>query len=456
MTAPMIWIVFPGLLGAGLYFVRRQRRITAVIAGLITGMLALLAAKIPIGEIILVGPWSFKITDTLTLLGRLFVINNNDRPLIVLIYLSSCLWIAGSYLTRPGSLFIPAGLGIVALMIAALAVQPFLYAALLFEMAALVCVPLLAPPGLKQNRGVLRFITFQTMGIPFILFSGWVLSQIDANPANQDLLLQAGILTALGFSFLMAIFPFHSWIPMLSEEAHPYSAAFVFFLLPGMASLFGLSFFNQYAWLRNAPVVFSLLRSAGLLMVITGGVFAAFQRHLGKMMGYAVILDLGTSFLALSVSQPVGSDSLNPVVINIFYILIISRGLALGLWALALSYLGKRVPDFSFHSAQGIGRKMPLISASLILAQLSMAGFPLLAGFSQRMAIWQLLAEVSPSASLWALFGCAALTAGAVRLLAVLFTGEAEGVREAEKSLNQPVALTVMILVIFAYGLLPH
>jgi NADH-quinone oxidoreductase subunit N len=456
MSSPTIWIVIPGLAGIGLYFIRRHRRLTTILAALITGLLALTAAKIPIGEIILVGPWTLKISDTLILLGRRFILGNPDRSTLVLISLSASLWIAGSYFARPGSLFIPAGLGIVALMTAALAVEPFLYAALLIEMAALVCVPLLTTPGKKSSRGVLRFLTFQTLGTPFILFTGWVLSEVDVNPANTDLLIRAAILSALGFSFLMAIFPFHTWIPMLSEEAHPYAAAFVFFMLPGIVSIFGLSFLNRYAWMRNSPDVFELIRSAGLLMVVTGGLSAAFQHHLGRMLGYAVIVDLGISFLALGVSQGSSGDGLNQSVIDLFYALFVTRGLAIGLWALALSIISKRLPDLSFHSARGLGRKMPVASGSLILAQFSIAGFPLLAGFPLRLALWEQLAKISTAASLWALFGCAALIAGGIRVMAVLTTGEAEGLQNTREAPDLRLILAVTILALFGAGLLPR
>jgi formate hydrogenlyase subunit 3/multisubunit Na+/H+ antiporter MnhD subunit len=451
----MIWILIPGLVGIVLYFLRRWRKLTVISATVITGLLALAAAKIPIGEIILIGPWSFKISNTLQLLGRRFILDNPDRPLLVLISLTVTFWLAGSYLARPGSLFIPSGLGIMALLTAALAVEPFFYAAMLIEMAALLCVPLLSALGQKNNRGVLRFITFQTIGIPFILFTGWLLSEYEINPANSDLLAQAAILSALGFGFLMAIFPFHTWIPMLSEEAHPYAAAFVFFMLPGFVSLFGLGFLERYAWLRNAPNIFSLLRSVGLLMIVTGGIFAAFQNHLGRMMGYAVIVDLGISFLALGLSQGATPEGLNQPVIDIFYALFVSRGLALGLWSLALSVISKKLPNLSFHSAKGLGRKMPVVSGSLVLAQLSLAGFPLLAGFPQRLALWERLAQISAINSLWALIGCAALIVGAMRVLAMLVTGDMEELQNASEEPELSVVLGVAIFALFYVGLSP-
>ncbi len=456
MTSPMVWILVPGVAGVILYFFRRQRRLVTILAVSVTGLMALAAAKLPIDEMILVGPWSLKLSSTMFVLGRRFILLDTDRPLLLLIWVSASFWIAGSFMARPGGLFIPAGLGIVALMTAALAVDPFLYAALLIEMAALLCVPLLSSPGKKTSKGVLRFLTFQTLGTPFILFTGWLLSEIQNTSANPELLLRAALLAAMGFSFLLAIFPFHTWIPMLSEEVHPYAAAFVFFMLPGIVSLIALSILDRYSWLRQDEVVFLLLRSAGTLMIITGGVFAAFQRHLARMMGYAFIVDLGISFLALGVSQGPTGDSLNQSVVNIFYALFISRGLALGLWSLALSVIAHKVPDLTFRSAQGLGYKMPVASSSLILAQLSFAGFPLLAGFPLRLALWERLAQISITGVLWALVGAAALIAGSLRVLGVIATGKGDIQDNSREDLSQLVILILAILALFGVGLFLH
>ncbi len=41
-------------------------------------------------------------------------------------------------------------------------------------------------------------------------------------------------------------------------------------------------------------------------MVVTGGGFAAFQRHLGRIMGYGAIAETGFSMLALSLDFKIG------------------------------------------------------------------------------------------------------------------------------------------------------
>lgn len=250
MSAPILWILIPSLVAFFLFLLRRWPNV--VIAGgiIVTGLLTVLAWQLPIDAPLQLGPLTLKIADTLTVLGRRFVLTDPDRPLLVLIYGIATLWFISSFFAQPGDLFIPVGLGIVGLLIAALAVSPFLFAALFIEIAALLSVPLLAAPGQAVRAGVMRFLIFQTLGAPFILFTGWLLAGVEASPADLDQVIRASILLGVGFAFLLEIIPFHTWILMLAEKTHPFRASFIYIMVMGLVSLFGLSFLDRFAWLE--------------------------------------------------------------------------------------------------------------------------------------------------------------------------------------------------------------
>ncbi len=415
MSAPLIWIFIPAAMALVVFLGRRLHQTVLFIAALVSLWLGWVAWALPFGEALTIGSFSVKIAESYTLLGRDFVLSEAERPYIALLYLLATLWLVGSYFARTSNFFPAFALMAVALLTAALAVEPFLYAALLIESVVLLAVPLLAEPGQRQRRGVLRFLAFQTFGMPFILFTGWMLAGVEASPGEIELVVRAGVLMAIGFAFLLAIFPFHSWVPMLAEEAPPYAAAFVFFILPAVVSLFGLGFIDRFVWLRESTVFYDLVRTVGVVMVVFGGLWAAFEDHLGRMMGYAVVMETGLSLLAISLGGSQG--------ILLYFWLMLPRALALILWAVALSRLRALVGvNLRFSAVEGVGVNKPLYAVGLLLAQFSLAGVPLLVGFPPRWALWRSLAVEHPWIAATALAGSAGLLIGGMRTLAVLFT----------------------------------
>ena len=457
MNTPTIWIIFPGIAAVILYLLRRWKRAINLAGVVLALLLAWLAWKLPIGETLSLGPFtqlpSINLTDTMTILGRRFILDAASRPFLIFIYLGIALWFGGAYIARTGILFVPVGLAVAALLTAALAVEPFLFAALLIEMAALACLPILSPPGKPVGRGVLRFLTFQTLGVPFILYAGLLLSGVQTTPENPSLVIRIAILMVLGFAFFTAIFPFHTWIPMIAEEANPYTAAFVFFFIPGIVSLFALEFLNRYPWLQAEPGVSTALSFLGVLMVSIGGIWAAFQRHLGRILGYAAIVEIGLSLLAISLGA---GRTANPDLQNLFFALFLPRGVGLAIWALALATLQAQVKDLSFRSMQGLARRSPVAASSLLLANFSLAGFPLLASFPIDLALWTALSSQSLSVALLVLLGFIGLLFAGFRTLAVLVMGQENEDWRITETRPQLLLLGMGMGMLFLIGLLPQ
>jgi len=137
MSAPVLWIVIPIVAGAGLFFLRRWYRLTVALGAGLSLFLALLAWQLPVDQAVILGPVSFKIGDTLSILGRQFTLLDSDRPLVLVIYLLAAIWFAPAYAGHAGRMFVPLGLVITGLLTAVPAVNPFLYAAMLVELIAL-------------------------------------------------------------------------------------------------------------------------------------------------------------------------------------------------------------------------------------------------------------------------------------------------------------------------------
>lgn len=447
MSAPILWIFLPLLMAGVLLQVRSYKAIT-LIACIFTLFLTLAAWLLQVDTAMTIGNLSFKITSSFEILGRHLILGPSDRSLLALIYGSVTVWFAVAPAAKASRRLTPLGLAITALLVASLAVEPFLYAALLIEMAVLLSIPLLSAHGKRPGKGVIRFLIFQTFSMPFILFSGWLLAGIEANPGDLGLVQQAAILIGLGFSFLLAIFPFYSWIPLLTEEVSPFPVGFILWMFPTVTLFFGLGFLDHYTWLREAISLGSILTTIGVLMVVSGGLLAAFQRHLGRIMGYAVIMETGFSILTITLRGSVG--------LNIFFMLLVPRTLSLIIWALALSILKKNSPTLILSDIKGLGRTWPFATTGLILANLALAGMPLLAGFPPHQAIWEGLASNSLSIVIWVLVGNLGLFFSGVRIL-LAFTSAPEGSRwESRETGMQRILLGISFLALILMGLFPQ
>ncbi|HQN45352.1 MAG TPA: hypothetical protein PLA25_14540, partial [Anaerolineaceae bacterium] len=305
MSAPLIWIVIPLVLTGLLWLLHRQPKRAALAMLIICLVLVILAATLPIGSFIKVGRTTFELPTILTLFGRRLVLEASDRIWLMLVYGLGAAWSLGIVQSRVHRSFTPLSLLMIVLLVAARAVEPFLYAALLVAVAVLASLPLMLPPDARPGRGIMRYLIFQMLAVPFILLAGWAASVVDANPSNEVLRLVASASLGLGLSFWLAVFPFYTWVPLLAGEAHPFAAGFVLSLLTTTALFLGLDFFNGFGWLRNSDLILTALRLVGVLMVVTGGIWAAFQEDLTRLFGYAIIVDLGAALLSISLHSEV-------------------------------------------------------------------------------------------------------------------------------------------------------
>lgn len=447
MSAPLLWIFFPLFL-SGLLILVKNQKFVVLVACLFTLFLTVAAWLLPIDIAIKIGGWTIKLAPSIEILGRYLTITSADRSFLALVYGSAFFWFIPTFSLQIGQRLISLGLAITSMLVAAIAVEPFLYAALIIEMAVLISIPMLTIPQQKPSKGVIRYLIFQTLAVPFILFSGWLLAGIEANPGDLALVRQAATLLGLGFAFLLAVFPFYSWIPMLAEKGHPYIVGFLLWMLPTATLFFGLGFLDRYAWMRDTPSLTVILTTVGALMVVTGGLLSAFQQHLGRIMGYAIIMETGFSFLALSLGSQTGLET--------FLLLLVPRTLSLGLWALSLSILMKQAPDLSFKAVQGMGRSWPFSAGGLILANLSLAGMPLLAGFPAHQAVWEILARSSLPLAFCALIGSLGLFFSAVRVLAALANAPEGTPWNSRETPVQKILVMIGLIGLILLGLFPQ
>jgi NADH-quinone oxidoreductase subunit N len=446
MSSPILWLFIPILISGISLFFTRQRVLLKWAGTGINFLLALSALVLPVNQDFRLLFWTLNISDELLVFGRRFILSPGDQPVVALVFALGFIW----FLLLDPDLVpihtIPLGMAGNGLILTAYAVDPLFYGALFFAFLALIDVVLLSPPGSQPTPGALRFLVFQILGMLFILFASWLASWLDLNAGDQLLLARSLLILALGFSFLLAIFPFLSWVPMVAEENHPFLGGYVFYTYFLGAFLYGMRFISEGGWLSRSGNLQGPLQLAGLLMLGIGGVMAFFNSHLGRLTSALVIANIGRSLLAISLFMSG---------FPILYALIVIQALGLGLWSLALTNLVDAAGDLDYANAAGSAWQWPLTTAGLLVGYFSLAGLPLLAGFPVSWALGTGLSYYPLWIPVAYGVGWSGLIIGGLRLVNALARRSGE---EQVLILGHPIyryLILALILLLLLLGLFP-
>lgn len=440
MTAAHLWIFLP-LLAGGVAFLLPSSRALARWGALVALALTLLAWFVPLDTPFQLAGLSLKISSTFQFLGRSLTFRESLRPVLLLFYGLTAMWFYGVRAVEEAWRIVPWGLVLSALLVTLLTVNPFLYTALVLEAIGLLLLFLLT----ESPQAALRLLAHQTLAFPLLLLSTSFLGSGEAVLADPERGPLVIAMLGLGLALAIGLFPFHTWLPLIGEEAHPYLAGFLFWIIPTGTVLFGVGFLERFSSLQYAPALPGLLQTAGLVMAIAGGGWAAMERHWGRALGYVMMAEIGYTLLALSLE--------NGYSLALFSLL--PRGLALTVWGLALSVLQRQAGELSEKGLHGLGHRLPFAAAALTLAVFSVAGFPLLASFPWRLALWEGLGLRSPALAFGFLLSLLGLYGHGLRTFATLFAHQQSDWQSAE-TLLELTLLILGVLGMVAVGLFPQ
>lgn len=196
----------------------------------------------------------------------------------------------------------------------------------------------------------------------------------------SSLTYMAFVMMFVGMAFKIASAPFHVWTPDVYEGAPapivalmstgPKAAAFALML----RVLFG-SFFEISAWWL--PLVWI---SAALSMTI-GNIGALLQNNVKRMLAYSSIAHAGYLLVAFASRHEEG------VAASIFYAASYAA-MNVGAFAVVSHFAGKDERLISIEDYAGLGRRSPVLAATLTIFMLSLIGIPLTGGFLAKFYIF--------------------------------------------------------------------
>lgn len=446
--SPLPLIAFPLIAAALTALLRRYGTISALIAAIFPAGAALIAIAYPL-------------ENPLPLLGRDLYLTTPDRFALIYLYLCASATFLGVWRTTANWTYYPVALAALASIAAALGARPviieviggrpfdpFNYAVMFFTIGAVLTIFPLQGGRPGVSIGTLRYLTFMVIAAPIFLAAAWFLDQYSQSPDAVNLAQTATALLLFGLAMWLAVLPFHSWLPGVASESPPLSSAFVLGIVNVAAFFLMLDLVNSIRLLADNPVVFDLMRAVGLITALAGGVLAFAQRDFGRIMGYAVLADIGVALVAF------GTQTTSGLSAALFVVFL--RTFGLGLMSMGLALARTEVPDDSFSSMTSLAWRRPWAAVGVVVGALSLAGIPPLAGFAGRWGALQQAAGSDLGASLALVFSSIGVVAGVLRglqyVLRPIDDPDAQPAHESTLTIALIVGALVLCLI---FGLFP-
>jgi len=373
LSAPLIWIVFPILISILLLIFRKNYLLIYLVQIALCSVILItaLAARFVVSESTSI--FIYQISPSMNILGRSLVFTTGLKTTAILFYSALGIWSLSLYIFKLRSNIVPFGLAFIGLLIAALAVEPFLYSALIIEIAVIVSIPIVANAANPRIKGVSRYLIYFTIGMPFVLLAGWYLAGGEILPVNDEQLIQAALLLGLGFVFWLAVFPFQSWIPLLADETEPIEGFFILTILPMAVAVLLMKYLNGFAWLRGFGTVFLALRLFGLMMIVIGSIWFSLQKTLRKAISYLFLVSSGLMVIAISFNTS------NGYIFSSYFMLL--RVFCFFLLAMILMVVERSSKNLLVDSLRGFFLKSPIVAIGFFIPLLSLVGMPWTFGF---------------------------------------------------------------------------
>jgi len=253
----------------------------------------------------------------------------------------------------------------------------------------------------------------------------------------------------IAFAIKMPVFPFHTWQPDTYEQA-PTATTMV---LSGVMVKMGV-----FAVIRWIIPVFSVavIRFDNVVigLSVVGMIYASLiaikQDDLKRFVAWSSIAHIGLMCAAIFTRTEIGIQG---VLIQMF-----SHGInIIGMW-IVVDLVEKQTGTRKISELGGIAHKVPALTVFLVIIALANIALPLTNAFVGEFMMFSGLFKFNMIYTAVALLSIILAAVYTLNMVQKVFYGESNTITGAmqEISLNQKIVLTVLVVLIFLFGVLPQ
>ncbi len=314
---------------------------------------------------------------------------------------------------------------------------------------------------LKANEASLKYFLLGAFATGFIVY-GVALIYGTANTTSidlitsrfyylkSDLLFDTGILLFLiGFSFKIAAFPFHMWVPDVYEGSSTTVAGL--FSTGGKAAAFSAIIVTLGA-IFNSAVINTFepyLAVIAVFSMLFGSIVAISQSNIKRMLAYSSIAHAGYMIIGLAAGNYEGLSGI------VFYLAAYTF-MNLGAFGIVALIEGKEEANLDLKSYAGLANRNPLLAALLAIVMFSLAGIPPFAGFFGKYYVF--IAAIKAHLTWLAIVGVLSSVISVyfyIRVVVLMYFKEPETGISFERSSTGLLAVIISVLLVIVIGIAP-
>ncbi len=248
---------------------------------------------------------------------------------------------------------------------------------------------------------------------------------------------------AIAFAVKVPAFPFHTWLPDAHTEAPTAGSIDLAGILLKLGTYgflrYGLELFPE-ATVWFAPVMLTI----GAIGIIYGGIVAAMQRNLKRLVAYSSVAHMGFAIMGLFALNMEGVEGSVMQMVN--------HGISTGALFILLGFLYSRRHTYEISQLKGIAKVAPVFAGIFTIVMLSSIGLPGLNGFVGEFLV---LVGTFVAHRWWAVVAAAGVIIAALYLLWAyqrVFQGEPDEANASFPDLRiseRLVMVPLLVLIVF-------
>jgi NADH-quinone oxidoreductase subunit N len=327
-----------------------------------------------------------------------------------------------------------------------------------------VCFYVLAGVNRKKDKAIeasLKYFLLGSFATGFLVYGIALIygsaqtTSIDAITAgfpeySSNIVFLVGILLFLiGFSFKIAAFPFHMWVPDVYQGA-PTTVTGLFSTI-GKAAAFAAIIATLTALFsgESTSLFLPYLAVLSIFSMLFGSIVAIAQSNIKRMLAYSSISHAGYILIGLASGTSVG-------VAGVVFYLAVYTFMNLAAFGIIALIEGENDANLEINSYSGLGTKSPVLAALLAIIMFSLAGLPPLAGFFAKYYVF--IAAIKSGLTWLAILGIISSVISVyfyLRIVVLMYFKDAEGEVIPSKSFSGFFGVAISVIMVILLGIIP-